>query len=98
MLAPSAYTLRRQPRDIRLALAARFKRVRKAAKLTQAELAERSTVSLGSLRRFETTGRVSLESLAKLADVLGRLEELDGLFAFDEKLAEAERLLNKSSK
>lgn len=63
-----------------------MRRVRKQRGFTQAQLAERADVSLGSLRRFETTGKVSLESLTKLADVLGRLGEFDGLMVVDEKL------------
>lgn len=86
MLAPNAFTLQRQPSQIREDLAARMRRVRKQRGFTQAQLAERADVSLGSLRRFETTGKVSLESLTKLADVLGRLGEFDGLMVVDEKL------------
>ena len=95
MLASNPYTLRPQPRDIRLGLAERFRRVRKTARLTQATLAERSGVSLGSLRRFETTGKVSLENLTALADVLGRLVDFETLFVVDEKRARLEALLDR---
>jgi transcriptional regulator with XRE-family HTH domain len=37
---------------------------------TQEGLAKRSGVSLGSLKRFESSGHISLESLLKLALVL----------------------------
>lgn len=95
MLASNPYSLRPQPRDIRLALAHRFRRVRKTAGLTQVVLAERSGVSLGSLRRFETTGRVSLMNLTIMADVLGRLQDFEDVFAVNEKLARIEALLDK---
>ena len=98
MLAPNPYSLRPQPRDVRLALAQRFRRVRKTARLTQAALAERSGVSLGSLRRFETTGKVSLENLTALADVLGRLADFETLFVVDEKRARLEALLDREGK
>ncbi len=42
--------------------------------LTQAGLAERSGVSLPSLRKFEQTGLISLESFLKLLMVLDGLE------------------------
>lgn len=86
MLASNSFSISRQPSQVREALAARFKRVRKQRGLTQAQLAERADVSLGSLRRFETTGKVSLDSLTKLADVLGRLAEFDALFTVYEQL------------
>lgn len=42
--------------------------------LTQAGLAERSGVSLASLRKFEQKGLISLESFFKLAMALGCLD------------------------
>ncbi|MEM9339410.1 MAG: helix-turn-helix transcriptional regulator [Bacteroidota bacterium] len=44
--------------------------------LTQEGLAERSGVSLATLRKFEQKGQISLESFFKLAMTLGRLEDL----------------------
>jgi transcriptional regulator with XRE-family HTH domain len=44
--------------------------------LTQEGLAQRSGVSLASLRKFEQKGLISLESFFKLAMVLGCLENL----------------------
>ena len=43
---------------------------------TQAGLSERSGVSLPTLRKFEQKGQISLESLFKIAMVLGCLENL----------------------
>ena len=45
-------------------------------KLTQKELAERSGVALPTLRKFEQTGKISLESFLKLHMVLGGLEDI----------------------
>ena len=62
-------------------VAAREKALRKAKHLTQAQLAAKAEMSLGSLRRFEQTGQVSFESLVALSFALGCDSELDGLFA-----------------
>ena len=53
---------------------------RKEAKLSQVELANRSGVSLGSVKRFEREGEVSLSSLIKLAVVLGYENDFEQLF------------------
>ena len=66
-----------------LQLANRHKTLRKDLGFTQAEIAERSGVSLGSIKRFETTGKISLESLLKLTEVLGRLSEFEQIFVSD---------------
>ena len=47
---------------------------------TQKTLAYRSGVSLGAIKRFETTGKISLGSLLKIALVLGCLESFLPLF------------------
>lgn len=60
-------------------LAERLKESRLAKGWKQSTLAERSGVSLGSLRRFEESGQISLESLLKLAFALGRLDDFDRL-------------------
>ena len=49
------------------ALALRLKNIRKRRGLSQQQLSERSGVSYGSLKRFESTGQISLLSLTKLA-------------------------------
>ncbi|MCK6510020.1 helix-turn-helix domain-containing protein [Myxococcota bacterium] len=61
-------------------LASRMRALRLAANWKQTTLALRSGVSLGSLRRFEATGRISLQNLLRLAWALGRLEEFMALF------------------
>lgn len=43
--------------------------------LTQEGLAKKSGVSLGSIKRFESSGQISLESLLKLALVLECLDD-----------------------
>jgi len=68
------------PEEIDLALARRLKGIRKRRGLSQEQLSERSNVSYGSLKRFETTGQISLLSLTKLAVALGCEDELRELF------------------
>ena len=61
-------------------LVGREKEARKAKKLTQKQLAERTGVSYGSIRRFEQTGEISLLSLVKIANALDCLEDFNELF------------------
>lgn len=69
----------RTPEQVSRSLAVRLRALRLARGWKQSTLAERSGVSLASLRRFETTGKVSLESLLKLAFALHRLDDFDAL-------------------
>ena len=66
-------------KEINTEIAERMVQLRKRKKLSQKNLALRSGVSLGSLKRFEQTGEISLQSLTKIAialEVEGELEEL----------------------
>ncbi|MDY3796445.1 MAG: helix-turn-helix transcriptional regulator [Agathobacter sp.] len=67
--------------EINMEIADRIVRLRKRKKISQKELAVRSGVSLGSLKRFEQTGEISLKSLTMLAIALGVEGELDALFS-----------------
>jgi len=60
-------------------LKSKFRQRRKALGYTQLELSSRSGVSLGSLKRFENSGQISLESLLKLAFILECLGDFDGV-------------------
>jgi len=64
------------PSEMMEILKTKFRQRRKRLGYTQTELSERSGVSLGSLKRFEATGQISLESLLKLALVLECLGDL----------------------
>lgn len=57
----------------------RFRTRRLALDLSQHGLAARSGVSLGSLKRFEHTGQIALESLLKLALVLDCLDNFQSI-------------------
>ena len=65
------------PQDTQLELASRFKARRLDLNLTQEGLAARSGVSWSSLKRFERTGLVALDSLLRLALVLDCLGDFD---------------------
>lgn len=47
---------------------------------TQNYLAKVSGVSLGSIKRFENTGEISLKSLLKIAEILNAADEFSLLF------------------
>ena len=68
------------PLDKQRKTALRMRELRMQRNLRQEDLAVRSGVALGTLRRFERTGEISLSSLAKLALALGTLDDLDHLF------------------
>ena len=61
-------------------IANRMVKLRKRRKITQQALAAKSGVSLGSIKRFEQSGEISLQSLTKLAIALEVEGELDTLF------------------
>ena len=69
------------PEEIDKALAERLKKIRKRRGMTQQQLSVRSNVSFGSIKRFETSGQISLLSLTKLAVALNCEEELRSLFS-----------------
>ena len=66
--------------SIKQGVAERLHAARKNAKISQIILAQRSGVSLGSIKRFERTGEISLSSLLKLALVLGYENDFNNLF------------------
>ncbi len=67
------------PGEMAQFLAAGAKVLRLLEGWTRAALAERAGVSVASLKRFETTGKASLELVLKIAHALGRLDEFDKL-------------------
>jgi transcriptional regulator with XRE-family HTH domain len=68
------------PNQIIRSIAQRSRERRLELELTQVGLARRAGVSLGTLKKFEHTGQISLESLLKLAVVLDNLEDFTTLF------------------
>ena len=83
------------PEEINLALAQRLRGIRKRKNMTQ-QLSEKSNVSFGSIKRFETTGQISLISLTKLAVALDCSEDMKRLFA-DVKYNSIEEVVRERS-
>lgn len=74
------FSFLKSPQDINLGIAQRVKFRRKEQKITQQMLSKRANVSLGSIKRFEQTGEISLSSLIKIAFALGYESDFDALF------------------
>lgn len=68
------------PQQVALHLGQEARAKRLAFNLSQQSLAERSGVSLSVLKKFEHSGKISLESLLKLALVLDCLEKFHDIF------------------
>ncbi len=92
------YSINKLPTDILERTAQKHRVLRKQLKLSQARLAERSGVSLASVKRFEHTGKISFESLLKLAHILGRLGEFELIFAQRDNLAKVENLFSDKTR
>ena len=92
------YSIDKFPSDVRIEIVQKHKKLRKQQGLSQIELAERSGVSLGSLKRFETKGQVSLESLWKLVFILGRLSDFENVLKPNEDLNHIEILFDSKKK
>lgn len=71
-------------REILKELSSRLRSRRLARNLTQKGLARRSGVALGTLKKFESTGRVSLASFVRLAIALKDEAALEGLLLEEE--------------
>ena len=66
--------------ELDLKLAERMRNIRKRRGISQKKLSDLSGVSLGSIKRFESIGQISLQSLTKLAMELELADELRNLF------------------
>lgn len=72
---------RKMPGEIDRLIAERLRKIRRRRKISQQALSQKSGVSLGSLKRFEQTGEISLKSLTKLAIALEVDDKLEQLFS-----------------
>ena len=61
-------------------LAQRIRNIRRRRSISQETLAAMSGVSFGSIKRFETSGQISLISLTRIAIALDLADELRNLF------------------
>ena len=67
--------------ELDLKLAQRIRNIRKRRSISQEKLASMSGVSYGSVKRFESTGQISLLSLTKIAMALDIADELRNIFS-----------------
>jgi transcriptional regulator with XRE-family HTH domain len=68
------------PNEIAKSLADKIKEHRKKRKFSQEVLAQKSGVSLGSIKRFETKYEISLQSFIKIAIALDLDNNIENLF------------------
>lgn len=68
------------PEAVRKTIAARVKARRLAENLSRRSLSARSGVSESAIKRFETTGHITLDRLLQLAAILDNLDEFAALF------------------
>ena len=68
-------------KELDLKLAQRVRNIRKRRSISQEKLASMSGVSYGSVKRFESTGQISLLSLTKIAMALDIADELRNVFS-----------------
>ena len=67
--------------ELDLKLAQRIRNIRKRRSISQEKLESMSGVSYGSVKRFESTGQISLLSLTKIAMALDIADELRNIFS-----------------
>ena len=68
------------PNDIARELIEKIKQHRKKLKISQTQLAAKSGVSLGSIKRFESKYKISLNSFIKILIALNLERVLENLF------------------
>ncbi len=70
----------KSPNDIAKEFTEKIKRQRKLLKISQVQLASKSGVSLGSVKRFESKYEISLNSLIKILIALNLEKDFENLF------------------
>lgn len=68
------------PNEVLEALGQRVREQRLAQSLPQRELAQMAGLSLGALRKLESSGQSSMETLIRVVQALGLVDELSELF------------------
>ncbi len=69
------------PNEIARSLVEKIKQQRKKLRISQENLAQKSGVSLGSIKRFETKYEISLQSFIKIAIALDLDSDFEKLFS-----------------
>lgn len=78
--------------------AAAIRQRRIGLQLTQEDLAQKSGVALATLRKFERTGLISLESFFKLATVLNILDTVVTAIEAQDQPASLDEILKEKKK
>ena len=86
---------KKTPREINKSIAERLRSIRRRRKISQKRLSEKSGVSLGSVKRFENSGEISLILLTKIAAALELEGELERLFQ-DAPYLSIEEIINEN--
>jgi DNA-binding XRE family transcriptional regulator len=73
------YSVIKMPSEVLRSTAKNVAELRKELSWTQQGLSEKSGVSYGSIKRFERSGKISFESLLKIAECLNRLSEFENI-------------------
>ncbi|MCK5857665.1 MAG: helix-turn-helix transcriptional regulator [Bacteroidales bacterium] len=73
------YGDQKSPKEIMILLSKRIRALRKQEKMSQMELSKRSGVAHASIKKFESTGIISLESLLKTCEALKRLADFESI-------------------
>ncbi len=68
------------PNDIAKEFVEKIKQQRKMLKISQVQLATKSGVSLGSIKRFESKHEISLSSMIKILIALNLEKDFENLF------------------
>jgi len=89
----SKYGKQNTVKEVMLIFAQNLRKIRKNKKLTQKELSSKSGVAYASVKKFETTGIISLESFLKLVDAVERLSEFE-LLLLENNLEEKRSLFD----
>ena len=74
----------KSPKEVMMLLSKRIRDLRKQGKISQKDLSDKSGVAYASIRKFESTGIISLESLLKMCDTLNRLKDLESILLPDD--------------
>jgi len=74
-----AYGNEKTPKEIMVLLSKNIIALRKQEKMSQRELSERSGVAYASIRKFESTGIISLESFLKTCEALKHLTDFESI-------------------
>lgn len=73
------YGDQKTPKEIMILLSKKTRALREQENMSQRELSERSGVAYASIRKFESTGIISLESLLKICEALKRLTDFESI-------------------